>query len=440
MTIGLALSGGGSRAAAFHRGTLQGLIDLGLLRDVASVSTVSGGSLFGGAWLAARARGEGDDAFLAQMHAQLRKGFVLRALLHPRAVKIAIPFWSNRTDVLGELFDGLFFRSTSGGSLTLADLPATPKLCVNVSILDDAQVGKFHRGGFSSRVVSSTHTAFRLSRAVVASAAFPVGLPPIWLSRKRDLGSAAFRAPFESRRGLSLTDGGVLENLGVQSLLQGRFESWDLVVSDAGTKEKPWKANALLGPLKSAGIAVLSGGALDKVLLMMNDKQNRWMRQYTMQKVLESWSRNTLGGYLGSGEPPKLQAGMRRWLGGAPPDPRRRLLFVRVNQTYQAMLESLAGRENAWRLAELYDRAHPGQPLPDPLPQSAPDIECFLREKCGVDLSRATALYAQLGGEAKAEAMNDVSTHFSALSEATLRDLSLHAQWQVHAAHALYWK
>ncbi len=424
MTLGLALSGGGSRAAAFHRGTLQALIDLGLRKDVTSVSTVSGGSLFGGAWLAALARNETDSQFLEAMSAELQRGFVLRAILHPRLLKLFVPFWKNRTDVLAELFDALFFRGAS-----LSSLPAAPALCINVTILDDAQVGKFHKGGFSSRVVASSNAAYPLSRAVAASAAFPVGLPPLWLSRQRDLGGADFAKPFETRRGLSLTDGGVLENLGVQSLLQGRFESWDLVVSDAGTKEQPWKAHPLLGPIKSAFIALLSGGALDKVLLLMNDKQNRWMRKHTMQLLLESWSRHTL-----SGTPPQLGAGMREWLGRDPVQPRRRLLFVRVNQTFESMLESLV----TWRLAELWDRQHPGVPLPS-LPKTATELERFLTDECGVALTRARELYERLGGHAAADAMNEVSTQFTGLARQTVDRLSLHAQWQVHAAHALYW-
>src|SRR4029077_6853858 len=45
--IGLALSGGGSRAIAFHLGCLSALNRLGLLDRVAILSTVSGGSVIG---------------------------------------------------------------------------------------------------------------------------------------------------------------------------------------------------------------------------------------------------------------------------------------------------------------------------------------------------------------------------------------------------------
>jgi hypothetical protein len=51
-TVGLALSGGGIRSATFNLGVLQGLADLGLLKYIDYLSTVSGGGYIGG-WLAA---------------------------------------------------------------------------------------------------------------------------------------------------------------------------------------------------------------------------------------------------------------------------------------------------------------------------------------------------------------------------------------------------
>src|SRR5512142_1265464 len=45
--LGLALSGGGHRAAFFHIGVLARLAELGLVRRVEVISTVSGGSIVG---------------------------------------------------------------------------------------------------------------------------------------------------------------------------------------------------------------------------------------------------------------------------------------------------------------------------------------------------------------------------------------------------------
>ena len=46
--VGLALSGGGSRAIAFHLGCLRALHDAGVLKKISVVSSVSGGSVIAG--------------------------------------------------------------------------------------------------------------------------------------------------------------------------------------------------------------------------------------------------------------------------------------------------------------------------------------------------------------------------------------------------------
>jgi NTE family protein len=55
--IGLALSGGGFRAAAFHLGVLRRLRELGVLGQIRVMSTVSGGSIVGALWVGAQALG-----------------------------------------------------------------------------------------------------------------------------------------------------------------------------------------------------------------------------------------------------------------------------------------------------------------------------------------------------------------------------------------------
>src|SRR6266852_3452824 len=73
--IGLALSGGGSRAIAFHLGCLRALNRLGLLDRVAVLSTVSGGSVIGAYFHAHR----GDFAsFEAKIRRLLSEGLVAR--------------------------------------------------------------------------------------------------------------------------------------------------------------------------------------------------------------------------------------------------------------------------------------------------------------------------------------------------------------------------
>lgn len=103
-TLGLALSGGGSRAAAFHCGTIAALEELHLLERVNVVSTVSGGSVFGAAWMAARLAGSSTSAFIASMQTELRRGFVLRSLLSWKLPLLLLPGY-RRTDLIAETFD-----------------------------------------------------------------------------------------------------------------------------------------------------------------------------------------------------------------------------------------------------------------------------------------------------------------------------------------------
>ena len=86
--IGLALSGGGFRAAAFHLGVLKRLREIGLLDRVAVLSTVSGGSIVGAFWAQWRATAEGDpqsadfwDRFEQSAIAFMRLGLRGRLLL-----------------------------------------------------------------------------------------------------------------------------------------------------------------------------------------------------------------------------------------------------------------------------------------------------------------------------------------------------------------------
>jgi predicted acylesterase/phospholipase RssA len=86
--FGLALSGGGFRAAGFHLGVLKRLRELELLQKVDVISTVSGGSITGAYWVWWQAvRGDtlnSDDEwnrFEGSLIAFMRRGFRGRAML-----------------------------------------------------------------------------------------------------------------------------------------------------------------------------------------------------------------------------------------------------------------------------------------------------------------------------------------------------------------------
>ena len=80
--IGLALSGGGSRAAAFHLGCLRALDDLGLLDRIQVISTISGGSIIGAyfAYSPHKSFSDFDSDMCMLLKKGLQKDIVLEAL------------------------------------------------------------------------------------------------------------------------------------------------------------------------------------------------------------------------------------------------------------------------------------------------------------------------------------------------------------------------
>ena len=75
--FGLALSGGGARAMAFHLGCLRALHRHGLLNRIDTISSVSGGSVIAALYC----QHPGDFAsFEAKVRAELAQGFVRRSV------------------------------------------------------------------------------------------------------------------------------------------------------------------------------------------------------------------------------------------------------------------------------------------------------------------------------------------------------------------------
>lgn len=262
--VGLALSGGGSRAIAFHLGCLRALHDRGALERVRVVSGVSGGAVAAAAY----AYGEGSFTdFEAETEELLRRGLAKeiarRALLDPRLLSSAAAQlvsassalgaaarsrlgngtnphpptrrWSTRTDALeATLADRLFDR------LTL-DAPRREGLDV-ILTASDLRSGSAVRFGSRESGIWRNHFGrfaepIHIATAVAASAAYPLFLPS--MDREFD---------FEGRKGgrkrsrVLLSDGGLFDNLGTSCLEPGRsaehsYNVYDvdyIVACDAG--------------------------------------------------------------------------------------------------------------------------------------------------------------------------------------------------------------
>jgi NTE family protein len=253
--IGLALSGGGARAIAFHLGCLCALNRLGLLDRVAVLSTVSGGSVIGAYFHAHR----GDFAsFEASIRALLAQGLVApmrRKLFSPLGIKVAAAFvavgivalavaaiksavkiiglvtprslaahferfdirsplhrFASRTTLLEAALDDLLFKRTS-----LNDLPAQPHLVINATELRTGSAFRFGTMESGSWRWGKLHrNEVSVAHAVAASAAYPLLLPAFDETLTFDKDGA-----LSSARVL-LTDGGIYDNLGLGCLWPDR--------------------------------------------------------------------------------------------------------------------------------------------------------------------------------------------------------------------------
>ena len=241
--IGLALSGGGSRAIAFHLGCLRALHDRGTLARVRIVSGVSGGAIATAAYAYSHESFPRLDARIQELLRRgLQREIARRALLHPRAasalaasivsgtaalgaralartrrqgiVRAPIRRWASRTDALEATLAHRLFGSDSLDARRRDDVDVVINAC-------DLRTGSAVRFG------SRESGIWRLGRisdpvpiaaAVAASAAYPLLLPGLDHSYNFE------RDRTRHRERVVLTDGGVFDNLGTSCLEPGRSE------------------------------------------------------------------------------------------------------------------------------------------------------------------------------------------------------------------------
>jgi len=232
---GLALSGGGFRATLFHCGSLWRLTELGYLEQLDRISSVSGGSITAGLlglrWTKLRDSGFRLDALKREVIEPLRS-FCQRSLDIPAVVEgVLVPWKSTAEFVAAQYANGLFAKAT------LQDLPDTPRFVFNSTNLAtgvDFRFSKPYAGDY--RIGLIRQPTFSLAQAVAASSAFPPFLSPVVLEPDpaafEKVEGADLYGDTSFRTKLTLTDGGVYDNLGLETVWK-RLKT--LLVSDAGT-------------------------------------------------------------------------------------------------------------------------------------------------------------------------------------------------------------
>lgn len=229
--VALALSGGGFRAMLFHLGSVWRLNELGMLQNLDRISGVSGGSIFLGRLASAWTRLEFEDGIAVNFREEIAE-HVIR--FSGRTMDVQATVIGLLTPLSASRLAARQYRRLMGNS-TLQDLPDRPRFVFNASHFPTATNWRFSKpymGTYRLGLVNNPRV--ELAVAVAASAAFPPFLSPLTLhldpeSYTRVEGADLFD-DVGLRRKVPLTDGGVYDNLGLQTVQD--FQT--ILSSDAG--------------------------------------------------------------------------------------------------------------------------------------------------------------------------------------------------------------
>lgn len=251
-SIGLALSGGGVRAAAFHAGVLKYLAEQSLLENVVHISSVSGGSLFTGlVFHHSNYKWPNSSTYLEKTLPAIRTILTSKSIQQSAILALVLnPFnWQfilSRANVLAKVVKSLW-----GIDAPLSKINSNLAWSINCTTGETGRRFRFKKSTMGDYEVGyATTEDFPLAKAMAISAAFPGGVGPLtiktadysWKKRKEWASetSETFLPPYKK---LHLYDGGLYDNLGLEPLFDVGNQSFKqdedvkltyLLVSDGG--------------------------------------------------------------------------------------------------------------------------------------------------------------------------------------------------------------
>ena len=318
MKIALALSGGGVRATVFHLGVLARLARQSLIENITFLSTVSGGSLAVAlVWACSGSFWPSSDALLRRTIPTARRLLTAHGLHRAYLRHTLLSPWVLRHGRAGALAEALRNRWSVGG--LLSDLPDNPRWIINATCYESGKNWRFMKkrmGDYVVRYVALPQLPIAL--AVAASSAVPGLVGPLKL-RARRFEWFAFDKRQKPRRHtprfptLTLWDGGVYDNLGVEALVKpaGAYrDGFDfLIVSDASARHAA-EVRRLRAPLRLLDIATDQVRGLRArvvvshlqrnpgvgVYLRMGNTEERIYREANRSAMVERIRADSLGG------------------------------------------------------------------------------------------------------------------------------------------------
>jgi NTE family protein len=300
-TIGLALSGAGSRAAAFHLGCLRALHDRDLLDRVRVVSGISGGSLLAALWAYGPTEFSDFDASTCDLlRSGLRRDIARQALTpsavlrnlaaatragargllsRTRDVDVARP--ANRTDALASVLAHKAFGTRVMAHVTHPGLDVV----LTATELATTNAVRFGSAGSGCSLYGTITEPIHVATAVAASAAYPALLPAL----ERTF-TFQHRDGHYQQHSLLLTDGGVYDNLGLSVLEPGRSPNYTqhgydvpfVISCDAGMGEHALQARRFKTDRLSHSIATAHR--------IVNDSSGLRLREWAVSQRIHGFA------------------------------------------------------------------------------------------------------------------------------------------------------
>ena len=235
--IALCLSGGGYRAMLFHTGVLWRLNEIGLLPKLNRISSVSGGSITAGVlalnWKKLDFKNGSASNFNDVIVKPIRR--LADRTIDVSSVLTGTLWFGSVGDKVADAYrDNLFGRATLQ-DIVDEEPGVSPRFVINATNVQSGVLWRFMKRYMRDyRVGEVKNPQVELAVAVAASSAFPPVLSPVELDLDPEdftPNSGTDLQGNEFRTQVVLTDGGVYDNLGLETAWK-RYKT--ILVSDAG--------------------------------------------------------------------------------------------------------------------------------------------------------------------------------------------------------------
>lgn len=325
--LGLCLSGGGFRASFYHIGVLARMAELGMLKHVEVISTVSGGSIVGAAYYLLlkellesrpdKSSGTGvealDDSDYVALVEKLethilqavQKNLRMRTFVDPlKNMRMSLPNYS-RSDAIGELYEKYIYRpliNVGDRPIMMSDLLINPEgvpdgefhpcneTCGNTTrahkvpilVLNATSLNSGHNWCFTARWMGEVPPRNQYIRDIDKKDRYRRVYYKEIETRAKDFGlgkavaaSAGVPGLFPPMavsnlyldRRVQLVDGGVFDNQGIVGVLDPDHLCSDFIVSDAsGQGDATDKPDTRLFSVLANSSSILSGRVREEMV------------------------------------------------------------------------------------------------------------------------------------------------------------------------------